>query len=275
VHFSVRAVRIPKAGSQPWEYEDDLRWNRGARGRRAARRYAVADGASESSFAKSWATLLTYAYVHDQLSAESLRDNLVPLQARWQTEVDARPLPWYAAEKARAGAYAALIGLTLHPGGLWTALAAGDCCMFQVRDGLLLRAFPFEDPDDFSRSPLLISSNPAKNERVAESLVTAWGDWHPDDVVFLMSDALAAYFLREVVSIGRAPLDVLPPRAHSSEVHCQVEQLRASGALRNDDVSLIAVQITDATRPSPLARSDFPAVEEHTVRTENAGLRNR
>src|SRR6266508_3318167 len=101
MHFIVRAVRIPKAGSQPWEYEDDLRWNRGARGRRAARRYAVADGASESSFAAAWASSLTQAYVHGLLAAGSLLDDLVPLQARWQREVSERPLPWYAAEKAR------------------------------------------------------------------------------------------------------------------------------------------------------------------------------
>jgi hypothetical protein len=226
------------------------------------RRYAVADGASESSFAAAWASLLTQAYVHGLLTPDAIVKDLAPLQARWRADVDARSLPWYAAEKARAGAYAALAGLTLRPDRRWTALAAGDCCVFQVRGGRMVRSFPLEDPEAFTRRPLLIGSGPAGIERIPDVIATACGAWAPGDIFMLMSDAIAAYFLREVVTLCHEPLDVLPPSDRYSDTYYRVERLRKQGALRNDDVSLLTVQVRNAV---PSAHSGLS--------TQDAGLR--
>src|SRR5262245_5873816 len=126
--LAIGAFRMPKAGSSQAEYEDATAWS----SRR--RRFAVADGASASAFARLWAQLLARAYVRGHLQAESLETDLAPIQIRWASQVDQRPLAWYAQEQARRGAFAALAGLTLHDEGSWSALAVGDCCVLHARD---------------------------------------------------------------------------------------------------------------------------------------------
>src|ERR1051326_4824454 len=96
--------RVPKYGSTRAEYEDAMAWSR------RQRRFAVADGASASAFARLWARLLVQAYVAGGLRAANLEHDLAPLQARWLADVEQRDLPWYAAEQARRGAFAALVG---------------------------------------------------------------------------------------------------------------------------------------------------------------------
>src|SRR5215470_1611127 len=100
--------RLPKAGSSRAEYEDAIAWSR------KRRRFAVADGASASAFARLWARLLVQAYVGGRLQACSIEDDLAPVQRRWSELVARKDLPWYAVEQVRRGAFAALVGLTLH-----------------------------------------------------------------------------------------------------------------------------------------------------------------
>ena len=241
--FLVRAFSFPKGGAGYEDYEDAISWSRGARGRRTPRRYAVADGASESSFARLWAQLLTEAYAHGMLTPHTLRDDLTRLAERWQAYVGLRPLPWYAAEKARRGAFAALVGLTLRHDFTWTALAVGDCCLVHVRAGALERAFPIADPDEFSRRPLLLSSKLERNEQLEGAVAVADGDWRHGDTFLLMSDALAAYVLNAVMHDGRGVAEALDGFEHQSEFYTWAGRLRAAGALRNDDCALLRVEV--------------------------------
>ena len=130
MRLHVRRFWCPKRGSSADEYEDATAVSAGDR---TACRMAVADGASESSFARLWAVLLVDAYARGMLSSEALSRQLAPLQQRWSAEVAAKPLPWYATEQARSGASAALTGLTLCRGGTWQALGAGDSCLLHMR----------------------------------------------------------------------------------------------------------------------------------------------
>jgi len=230
--------RLPKHGSTRAEYEDAIAWNR------SHRRFAVADGASASAFARLWAQLLVGAYVRGQLSGSNLEDDLAPLQARWSADVERRELPWYAAEQARRGAFAALAGLTLDPGGEWNALAIGDCCVFQVRGEALLKATPLTQAEAFDNRPLLLGSRAMSNKqlRCAGAIVETQGDWRPGDTFLLMSDALAAMFLR-----ADAALDALNFDRTATGFQQWVCELRAQRALRNDDVSLLWLALpTDA-----------------------------
>jgi hypothetical protein len=240
MQFVVSHFWCAKKGSADTEYEDALA--RGPAGARL-RRFAVADGASESSFAGLWARLLARAYARGALAPETLIEGLRPLQAWWQRRVGARPLPWYAAEKVRAGAFAALAGLTLACDGRWSALAAGDCCVFQVRDDALMAAFPLADAAAFDRRPLLIGSNPERNGRLAEAVRFTEGGWEPGDTFLLMSDAAAAYLLRGVVDRGRTVSGVLAYGGSACAFRAWIDCLRATGAMRNDDVSVLKVQV--------------------------------
>ena len=234
----VRGFWGPKQGSSDAEYEDALAWSRDGQG---PSRFAVADGASESSFARLWAGLLVEAYACGALPQTTLARDLAPLQQRWRADVGARPLPWYVAEKTKAGAFAALAGLTLGADGGWCAVAIGDCCVFQVRDDALVTAFPLEDAAAFDNRPLLISSNPERNGRLPEFAPVTCGAWERGDTFLLMSDALAAYFLRGVLDERRTPSGVLAFGKRG--FRRWLEGLRAAGAIRNDDVSLLKVQV--------------------------------
>jgi hypothetical protein len=225
--------RQPKDGSTWAEYEDAVAWST------RHRRFAVADGASASAFARLWAQLLVCAYVAGQVSAESLEEDLRPVQRRWSASVDHRELPWYAAEQARRGAFAALLGVTFAETGTWSALAVGDCCLFQVRGATLQAAWPLSDADAFDNRPFLLGSRPAANAqlRTQGTILTGTGDWKTGDTFLLMSDALAATFLR--LSSPTEPINALSFARDAAGFRDWIKCLRASRAIRNDDVSLI------------------------------------
>jgi hypothetical protein len=230
--------RLPKDGSSRAEYEDAVAWSR-QRGR-----FAVADGASASAFARLWARLLVRGYASGALAADTIEADLAPLQERWSAEVARRDLPWYAVEQARRGAFAALVGLTLDETGTWQALAVGDSCLFLVRDGQVHTALPLSDPEAFGNQPLLLGSRAVANAslRGAGAIATAEGTWEPGDTFLLMSDALAATFLAQsLVARSRdgAALEVLAFERTAAGFRRWVRCLRAERLLRNDDVSLV------------------------------------
>jgi len=213
----VSVFRIPKAGSTRAEYEDAVAWST------RRRRFAVADGASASAFARLWAELLARAYTSGKLRADHLQEDLAPVQAQWAHAVESRDLPWYALEQVRRGAFAALVGLTISH-EKWHALAAGDSCLFHIRDGELLQAFPITDPEEFDNRPFLIGSRATSNTEL--TVRTLDGQWQPGDTFLLMSDALAALFLRD-------------KRLEMHGFRAWVRRMRTERLMRNDDVSLL------------------------------------
>ena len=121
------AFHLPKSGNSAEEYEDAF----------AASpehgRFAVADGASESSFAGLWARLLVEGFVKEARKPWEETGWLKPLHERWAAEVNRRPLPWYAEMKRQEGAFATLLGFALRSPDHWRAVAVGDSCLIQVR----------------------------------------------------------------------------------------------------------------------------------------------
>jgi len=208
-------------------------------------RYAVADGASASAFARLWAHLLVHAYAGGSLGGPTLEGDLAPAQARWAELVGRRRLPWYAQEQTRRGAFAALVGLTLDVDQRWSGLAVGDCCLFQVRGDALVTAIPLNDPGQFTVRPLLLCSRPVANGdlRSAGAVVTAEGTWQPGDTFLLMSDALAALFLSGVHACGDRPLAALDFDGTAAGFRSWIRRSRSARCLRNDDVSLLWLDV--------------------------------
>jgi len=231
---------MQKAGNAESDYEDA--WS--SRGGR----FAVADGATESSFAKTWAASLVARFVDSPPSAKDLRDWLAPLQEEWQRDVNSKQLPWFALEKAQLGAFSTLLGLEIRPDRRWCAIAAGDSCLFHVRRGILRVAFPLERAEQFGTTPTLLSSNPAKNREMANWVTERSGEFDPDDVFILATDALACWILREVER-GVPPWDALISLNGQPAFSTIVADARASGAMRNDDVTLLAVRIDGVALP--------------------------
>jgi hypothetical protein len=269
VHVSLTPWWLPKAGSSSEEYEDACYPSRvGKRHGRRRLRVAVADGATESVASGVWADILARAYGSSRARTVSYQHLARVARRRWQRwrarYVDQAQgqggLPWFVESGLQRGAFAALVGLTLMEGhntgmgpanddhldpagrGGWQALAVGDSCLFQVRDDELLVAFPLTASAAFDTRPALLSSNLASNVRLQERVATATGSWRSADRFYLMTDALAAWFLREHEAGGR-PWHHLEVLTQDMTFATWVDSLRQSGALRNDDVTLLRLVV--------------------------------
>lgn len=212
-------------------------------------RMAVADGATETSFAGFWANLLVRNYCEQSpIDDDGFAELITSCRAEWLQTVSEMNLPWYAEEKRAMGAFSALIGLKIvcdvdNQSGHWNCLAIGDSCLFHFRKGALLEAFPIADWKTFSATPCLISSvDRAGQEVPAPSYVS--GSWQVGDQLILMSDALACWLLR-AHSAGEDPLQTLDgvdtAAAFQTFVSAQRGESHADGYphLRNDDVTLL------------------------------------
>jgi hypothetical protein len=224
---------VPKRGHAPEEYEDAAAADDGAG------RYAVADGAAESAFARPWAEALVRAFVALPPARTAWGDWLPAAQAAWVEAVGTGPRPWYVEEKFEEGAFATFAGLVLDDDG-WRAFAVGDACAFQFRAGGLAGAFPVERAADFGTAPKLLNSRAAPARAEADADATP-GDRLPGDRFLLATDALAQWVLRRHEA-GAAPWAELEPALTGDEPFAEwVSARRAAGAMKNDDVTLIAV----------------------------------
>ncbi len=237
---------LPKAGNQPHEYEDAF-WPARASNREVrVKRFAVADGATEASFSGLWAQMLARACGRGKIRPENFFAALTPLQDAWWAEVGRIPLPWYAEEKLRSGAFSSLLGLSLkqrrQDGQVaWTAMAVGDTCLFIVRDHELITSFPIHAAEAFDNSPHLISSVPARNLALDSALCRESGLARAGDRFYLATDALACWILARHEE-GAEPWNVLDDLARDD---CQerfagwMADERRGHRIRNDDVTLL------------------------------------
>jgi hypothetical protein len=148
-----------------------------------------------------------------------------------------------------------LLGLTIGvdshdngTGGCWEALAIGDSCLFQIRGEDLIARFPLEKSELFDSRPVLVPSVVSQSGRLNESLKEAAGRWEEGDVFYLMTDALARWFLKRC-ELRNDPLFCLNEIKTQDDfdrlIHEQRMDATDDGAriLKNDDVTLIRCSI--------------------------------
>jgi hypothetical protein len=233
-----RAVHVPKQGHTDAEYEDA--WAADV----DAGRFAVADGATETSHAGLWARLLAAAFVAARRPWAGLGWLEGP-RRDWAAAVDGQDLPWYAETKREQGAYATLLGLRVRAPargrpGRWRALAIGDSCLVRVRPGAGPRSFPVKRAADFGNRPGLIGSRPGP----VPAPVRVRGVFQPGDRLWLMTDALAQWFLVRCEADRRPWEDLVVLLAEpepEAAFAAWVEDRRHDGEMRNDDVTVLAV----------------------------------
>ena len=246
----------PKAGNRPEEYEDASNlasFLRPACSLSAGRALmAICDGASEAAFSREWANILTDAFVSRPLDLENLDGPVVtnwlgPCESEWNEAVPWERIPWHGEAKTRAGSLAALLGLTVEltpnrSGGFpWRAVAVGDCCLFVVRGGGLATSFPLDESGQFNSMPSLICSNPDNNGDLWEQVRQISGEFQQGDVILLASDAVASWLLQQCES-GDKPWETLL-RLDESEWEGWVQERRQERSMRNDDSTLIVVEV--------------------------------
>jgi hypothetical protein len=250
-----REFRLPRRGHGAAECED------AAAGDPQLGRFAVADGVSESAHAGLWARLLVEDFVRAPevapgrtLESIGWASWLAPLQRRWADEVQRSQnglvLPWYLEDPLRQGAFATFLGVVIGHGGAapgrrdWQAFAVGDSCVFQTRQGELLRSFPLTRSADFSSTPWLVGSRTPPGGVPQQHGLELRGNGHEGDRLWLMTDALAQWFLLQAEADRRPwePLEhsLLAPDPDTFFARW-IEELRTTQQLRNDDVTLMAV----------------------------------
>jgi hypothetical protein len=237
--MEVRCFWMPKRGNTIDEYEDAFAADA------AIGRFVVADGATESSFAGIWAKLLTEEFVRSAVRFEQRwRDWLPRVQERWAVEVGGRQLPWYAEQKFAQGAFATFLGITIDvPRWRWWAVAVGDSCLFQIRDDELCATFPLDNSTDFDNQPSLLGSRtPAEFALAREKWKT--GECEPGNRFLLVTDALAQWLLSQHERAER-PWRQLWDQTEESFA-AWIESLRNAREIRNDDVTVVAVQLPNA-----------------------------
>jgi hypothetical protein len=217
--------------------------------RPSAGRFALADGATEAYDSGRWARLLVRTWTATPVTGgEDAGDALDRLGQALSGSWLRRPQAWYAEEKAREGSFATLLGFQLCGAFGWYAVAVGDSCLFQERAGRLHTAFPIGEPDEFGNHPALVPSLPRRHRGWARAIRVATGRAAPGDVFWLMSDAIARWYLETWT------------RRHSLrwDLHCAmlapdhrtmdrlVSRERRSGRLRDDDVAVLRVELEES-----------------------------
>lgn len=231
---------LPKQGYALSDYEDAYYPNSFIKQQVSIFRCAVADGATESSFAGQWARLLVKAYCEDKLKGDDFNYHLPKLQQQWLSQVTAQPLPWYAEEKLQQGAFSALVGLTLYQQPrTGKVLAIGDSCLFQVRQENLIHCFPLTHSQQFNNNPSLLSSNVLYNKHLAEHIYQINIKWQRGDEFYLMTDALAYWFLHNYEQQSQ-PWQTLRHLIQSN-FKDWIIKLIAAQHLSNDDVTLMRI----------------------------------
>jgi hypothetical protein len=227
---------------------------------------AVADGASESLLSRDWAHLLVENLTeHGGRDCRTLRDRagfaavLADTCRRWADWISdypdrraaaGRPIQWYEAPKLERGAYATVLAARFEEEAasrqsVWYAAALGDSCLFQVRGADLLLAFPVDSAADFDNSPALVNSRGHDAATLAPRIDVVTGVADSGDQFFLCTDAIAAWFLTEAEH-GRAPWEELYDFTRSEDTEgflVWLSELRADGRIRNDDVTVVHVDL--------------------------------
>jgi hypothetical protein len=244
--WRARAFWHPKDGNAISEWEDAGAFSE-ARGL-----FAVADGATSSYRAQAWAYTLVRRFLDAPPSHSTPEAFAAWLEGARNTmpadDASSENAAWYVGEAARRGSFATLVGLALarpdarRPrAGSWRALAFGDSCLFQIRAGELLVAFPLREAASFGMAPPLLRSIGHHNGDL-EDLKFAGGRYQTGDVFLLATDALSAWALQTAES-EPAVWKTLARVGHEAFAQLLID-VRAADAIENDDVTLLQVRIS-------------------------------
>ena len=253
---------ISKYGNRPDENEDavlcypsDVGYNQ-SKGIYCA----MTDGATQSSFSQQWASLLVKLLVNKVKRYVPNKDTLLIVtltaQSEWEKNIKKTDLPWHAQEKIKNGAFSTLLWLSIKKNKKnrkIKVIAVGDSNLIIVRDNKKLVAYPIENSQDFGNTPTLLCSRTNRNSQINDRVfdkVTLWEqDWHPGDHFLLATDALAQYMLRQFEK-GENPSMFIAQLAKEGNLDKQqkefenwIESLRKEKTIRNDDTTLVSIQM--------------------------------
>lgn len=240
---------IQKAGNSKEECEDYCKLS--PKEAKKPYYYAVADGATESSFSELWALGLVNNFVERPFpfTQEELVNWLAPLQKEWAESLTEKNLPWFAKRKLDQGTYSTLLGLKLEPdknkrSWRWDAIAVGDSCLFVVQKEKLVISFPLNKSSELNSTPYLIGTLPQYNKKLTEAIQLADDTVHSDTHFYLVTDALAGWLFK-CIEASQNPWSKLNSITKLEDFLEWINRLRDNQEIRNDDTTLIHLHLYD------------------------------
>jgi hypothetical protein len=244
--LQLRQLLLPKLGQEASECEDVIAVDA------QACRFAVADGATEAFDARKWAERLAQQWVSRKstLTPEDFRNWVAAEGRELHDSWNGLSLSWYAETKARTGSFAAFVGLELDlksEAPSWKAIALGDTCLLHRRGEVLVKSLPLTRSESFNNAPILVASNCALHESSMKSVVADSGDCESGDVLLLMSDAVASWYLKcfENDDLGAEDHFFAQPDEKLIQFF---DAERLAGRIRNDDLAIVRIEINERSR---------------------------
>lgn len=236
-----RQFILPKLGHDVFECEDVVAVNA------ETLRFAVADGATEAFDARKWAERLARQWVAAEsvFTVDEFRQWVAAEGRELHHSWNDLSLSWYAEEKAQFGSFAAFVGVELDLASdspSWKAIALGDACLLHCRGEKLLRSFPLSRAENFHMGPMLVASDSSLHENSMKSVAVASGSCNNGDVLLLLSDAVALWFLERFEENQFNPNEFLNPK-QDEELEQFFDGERLAGRLRNDDLAILQIEI--------------------------------
>lgn len=238
--LQLRQLLLPKLDHDTSECEDAIAFDTNTA------RFAVTDGATEAFHARQWATNLAEHWVRNEstLTLEEFRKWVADEGRELHDSWNGLTLSWYSEEKARAGSFAAFVGVELDlktDTPSWQAIALGDTCLLHCRGGALLKSLPLSRSESFNSAPVLVASNSKLHESTMQSVVIDSGSCENGDVLLLMTDAAAAWCLQRFEH-GDFDANFLTAKADEELIRFFDDE-REAGRIRNDDLAVLRIEI--------------------------------
>lgn len=235
----INKFKTSKRGNLQEEYEDAYAISEDNS------KIAISDGATEASFSKEWAQILVNHFVNnpvENITSEWLEE----LYSIFNAKVDISKLPWHAQNKIiEQGSYSTLTGLYIDiEGESFTGISIGDSCLFWI-DISGIHTFPFRSVEEFNSRPYLINTLKHNNVELNNEAYQKAIHYKFDlDItrLYLVTDALACWFVKEYCN-GNEPWKVLDELTEESDFINLVDKLRDNGELKNDDVTLVIIEV--------------------------------
>lgn len=245
---STKYISIAKVGNSVNENEDNLLVpSTSELESEPILKFAISDGATESSFSKEWSDLLVSCFKDKPFDLANLPLTINAISETWQSITSAIDLPWYAQQKLENGAFATFLGITLNLAEqTYESVSIGDCTLFQVRNNELICSFPTTGSEDFGNTPSLFATNSKYQTDFEKSVKYLNGHVESGDLLILASDALAMWLFKRLNEGERPWLSLLTLLNYedyqtdfSNWTYIKIKE----NEIKNDDISVILINI--------------------------------
>jgi serine/threonine protein phosphatase PrpC len=210
-------------------------------------RFAISDGATESSFSKEWSDILVKGFRENSFDKATLPTTIESLSRSWYKITSTIELPWYAEQKLGNGAFATFLGVTINLiDSNLESVSLGDCTLFLIRNNELFKTFPITNLEDFGNTPYLFSTNSQFQTDFTSTVKYSREQIESGDMLILASDALALWLFKSAKA-GEIPwislFILLSGHNYLTDFSEWAKHKINTHEIKNDDISVILINI--------------------------------